>query len=93
MATTTTPRSKARLEARIDPELDDLITEAADRLNVTKTAFVADAIREAALKVVARTEVTVMAPEVFDAMMASIDTADESAELEDLAALPRLLTR
>ena len=93
MATTTTARSKARLEARIDPELDDLITEAADRLNVTKTAFVADAIREAALKVVARTEVTVMAPEVFDAMMASIDTADESAELEDLAALPRLLTR
>ena len=93
MATTTTVRSKARLEARIDPELDDLITEAAERLHVTKTTFVTDAIREAALKVVARTEVTVMAPEVFDAMMASIDVADESPELEDLAALPRVVTR
>ena len=93
MATTTTPRGKARLEARIDVELDDLIIEAADRLNVTKTAFVSDAVREAALKVIARTDVTMMAAEVFDAMMASIDVADESPELEDLAALPRVLTR
>ena len=93
MATTATARSKARLEARIDPELDELITEAAARLNVTKTAFVTGAIREAALKVVARTDVTVMAAEVFDAMMASIDVADESPELEDLAALPRVLAR
>ena len=30
-----------------------------------------------------------MAPEVFDAMMASIDVADSSPELEGLAALPR----
>ena len=93
MATTTTARSKARLEARIDPELDELITEAADRLNVTKTAFVSDAVREAALKGIARTDVTMMAAEVFDAMMASIDVADESPELEDLAALPRVLAR
>lgn len=80
---------KARLEARIDIELDQLITQAAARLKVSKTAFVSDAIREAALKVIARSDVTMMAPEVFDTMMASLDTAEESAELMDLAALPR----
>lgn len=38
-------------------------------------------------------EVTLMAAEVFDQMMASIDVADDSAELEELAALPRRITR
>ena len=90
--TTTKQRGKARLEARIDADLDDLIIEAADRLRVTKTTFISDAVREAALKVIARADVTMMAPEVFDAMMASIDIADESTELEDLAALPRRIT-
>ena len=89
----TTARGKARLEARIDPELDDLIVEAALRLNVTKTAFVSHAVREAALTVIARTEMTQMVPDAFDAMIASIDVADESPELEDLAQLPRVLTR
>jgi len=85
-------RAKARLEARIDADLDDLIIQAAGRLNVTKTTFVTDAVREAALKVIARAEVTLMAPEVFDQMIASLDIADESPELEDLAALPRHIT-
>ena len=85
-------RAKARLEARIDADLDDLIIQAADRLKVTKTTFVTDAVREAALKVIARADVTLMAPEVFDQMIASLDIADESPELEDLAALPRHIT-
>ena len=89
MTTNIKDAGKARLEARIDIELDQLITQAAARLKVSKTAFVSDAIREAALKVIARSDVTMMAPEVFDAMMASLDTAEESAELMDLAALPR----
>ncbi len=94
MTTSTKPRkksapSKARLEARIDTELDDLITQAAQKQGVSKTAFVSDAARDAALKVIARAEVTVMAAEVFDQMMASIDLADDSPELKDLAALPR----
>jgi len=82
-------RAKARLEARIDADLDDLIIQAADRLNVTKTTFVTDAVREAALRVIARADVTLMAPEVFDQMIASLDIPEESPELEDLAALPR----
>lgn len=89
MTTNVKDAGKARLEARIDIELDQLITQAAARLKVSKTAFVSDAIREAALKVIARSDVTMMAPEVFDTMMASLDTAEESAELMDLAALPR----
>lgn len=89
MATTSRGNTKARLEARIDAELDELITEAAQRLNVTKTAFISDAARDAALKVIARGDVTLMTPEVFDSMMASIDTAEVSPELESLAALPR----
>lgn len=94
MTTSTKPRkksapSKARLEARIDTDLDDLITRAAQKQGVSKTAFVSEAARDAALKVIARAEVTLMAAEVFDQMMASIDVADDSSELEELAALPR----
>lgn len=89
MATPSKASPKARLEARIDADLDDLITAAADRLDITKTAFISDAVRAAALKVIARSDVTLMAPEVFDSMMAAIDIADESPELESLAALPR----
>jgi uncharacterized protein (DUF1778 family) len=97
LAKTRKPRpkspAKARLEARIDTELDDLINEAAQRLNVTKTTFIADAVREAALKVIARSDVTLMATEVFDQMIASLDVADDSPELEELATLPRRITR
>ena len=88
----TKARAKARLEARIDADLDRLITEAAAKQGVSKTAFVSDAARDAALKVIARADVTLMAAEIFDQMMASIDTADDSPELEELAALSRRIT-
>jgi len=98
MTTSTKPRKKttppkARLEARIDADLDDLITQAAQKQGVSKTAFVSDAARDAALKVIARAETTLMAAEVFDQMMASIDVADDSPELEELATLPRRITQ
>lgn len=93
MTTSTKPGKKAapkaRLEARIDAELDALIAQAAQKQGVSKTAFVSDAARDAALKIIARAEVTLMAAEVFDQMMASIDVPDDSPELEKLAALPR----
>ena len=84
--------TKARLEARIDPELDALIEDAARQLRVTKTAFVTETLREAALKVAARAETTLMDDQIFDAMLASLDVADDSAALADLAALPRRIT-
>lgn len=85
--------TKARLEARIDPELDELIEDAARQLHMTKTAFVTTTLREAALKVTARAEITLMDHHVFDAMLASLEAADESAALRDLAALPRRISR
>ena len=88
------PNTKSRrLELRTDESTDALITEAAELLHVTKSAFVADAARQAAQKVVSRADMTLMAPEVFDLMMASLDTPDESAELAALARLPRLIGR
>ncbi len=82
-----------RLELRTDETTDGLIAEAASLLHVTKSAFVADAARQAAQKVIARSDVTFMAPEVFDAMMASLDVPDESTELAALSKLPRLIGR
>ena len=85
--------TKARLEARIAPELDELIEDAARQLRVTKTAFVTDTLREAALRVTARAETTLMDDRIFDAMLASLEVADDSPALADLAALPRRITR
>lgn len=78
---------------RIHRSTDRLIAEAADLLHVTKSAFVVDSARRAAEKVLARTDITLMAPEVFDAMMASLDRPDEAPELAELAALPRVIGR
>jgi len=73
---------------KVNPEahaaLSGLISEAADLLHVTKSAFVADAARQAAEKIVARSDVTLMSPAVFDTMMASLDVPDESPELAKL---------
>jgi len=85
--------AKARLEARIDPELDELIEDAARQLHVTKTAFVTETLREAALKVTARAETTLMDAQVYDTMLASLEVDDDSPALADLAALPRRITR
>ena len=61
-----TTTKKRRFELRTDEATDQLIAEAADLLYVTKSAFVADAARQAAEKVVARSDVTLMSPVVFD---------------------------
>ena len=82
-----------RLEVRTDAETYELIEEAADLLKQTKTAFVTEAVRQEALKVIARSDVTVMSAELFDAMMATLDEPDSSAELAELAELPRRIAR
>ena len=90
MATTMTKR----FEARLDQATDELITKAAELLHVTKSAFVTSAARAEAEKVVARADVTLMAPDVFDALVASLDVSDEAPELaEKLSKLPRLISR
>lgn len=82
-----------RVELRTDPATDDLITEAAELLQVAKSAFVAQAAREAAERIIARSNVTLMPAEVFDTMMASLDVPDDSPELAKLAKLPPSITR
>ncbi len=88
-----TMTKKRRLELRTDEATAQLISDAADLLHVTKSAFVADAARQAAEKIVARSDVTLMSPTVFDTMMASLDIPDESPELAKLATLPRLIAK
>jgi len=84
----------SRLELRIDDETDEYVTRAAAMLHTTKSAFVADAARQAAHRVLGRADVTVMAPEVFDALMASLDVPDPTSGLDQkLAGLPRLGSR
>jgi uncharacterized protein (DUF1778 family) len=82
-----------RLEVRTDEVTDELIGEAAELLHVSKSAFVTDAARREAERVIARSDVTLMAPEVFDSLMATLESADESPELAELARLPRLIGR
>jgi len=82
-----------RLELRTDEATDELIRVAAELLHLSKSAFVTDAARREAEKVIARSDVTLMAPEVFDQMMSSLAMPDESPELAELARLPRLIGR
>jgi uncharacterized protein (DUF1778 family) len=79
---------KARLEARIDQDLDQLIGEAAGRLHMSKTAFISQMLREASMKVIARADVTVMDPVEFDRMVAALHVPDDSPELSELFSRP-----
>lgn len=82
-----------RFELRIDETTDRMIAEAAELMHTTRSAFVADAARQAAETVIARADVTLMPSDVFAAMMATLNRPDESAELATLAALPRRISR
>lgn len=90
----TSPTAKnRRVEFRTDAATEALIAEAADLLHVTKSSFVSEVAKREAEKVVARADRTLMAPEVFDALMGSLDTPDDSPELERLAKLPKTIRR
>lgn len=62
--------------------------EAAERLHLTKTAFITQALREASTKVMARADVTLMDPVEFDRLVASLEIPDESPELKELFSRP-----
>jgi uncharacterized protein (DUF1778 family) len=90
----TSPTTKdRRVEFRTDAATEALIAEAADLLHLTKSSFVSEVAKREAEKVVARADRTLMAPDVFDALIASLDTPDDSPELERLAKLPKLIRR
>lgn len=71
-----------RLELRTDETTDQLISEAAELLHVSKAALITDAARQAAKRVLARADTTLMAPEILDGMTASLKVPDESSELD-----------
>lgn len=78
-----------RWETRVDEETDDLTSAAAEQLRVSKSKFVADAARAAAQDVLARSDVTLMDPELFDQLVTSLDVPDPAPGLVELAARPR----
>lgn len=95
MSTTSpsTNKKNRRIEFRTDEATDELLSEAAAILHVTKSAFIVDVATREAEKIVARADQTLMDPAIFDAMMESLDVADDSPELDRLAQLPPLLSQ
>lgn len=71
-----------RLEARLEPAIDDLINEAAQRLGQSRSEFVVQAARESAERVLARADITIMSARQFDLL---IESLDEPEPLEKLA--------
>ena len=78
-----------RWETRVDEETDSLTSAAAERLHVSKSQFVADAARAAAEAVMARSDVTLMDPALFAALVDSLDTPDPAPALRRAARKPR----
>lgn len=82
-----------RIEMRTDPDTGARITQAAQAAHMSVSAFVLDAAAAAAERVLARTDHTNMPAEQFDALIASLDTADQAPKLAEIAARPRRFTR
>lgn len=82
-----------RMEARVDPETDDLISRAAELTRESISAFVVRAARAEADRVLARTDVTAMPAGQFDALVGSLDQADPAPALVRAAARPRRFAR
>jgi uncharacterized protein (DUF1778 family) len=75
-----TATGAARLELRIAPQDKDLIERAARASRVTTTAFVLQVTRQAAEDVLRRDQVTVVPPDFYEAMIASLDAPAEQNE-------------
>ncbi|WP_432867511.1 DUF1778 domain-containing protein [Microbispora rosea] len=65
--------AKSRLEVRITPDDKDLIEQAAFVLRETTTTFVLQAARSAAQEVLRREQLTVVSPDFYDKIIASLD--------------------
>ncbi|MEU7690109.1 DUF1778 domain-containing protein [Microbispora sp. SCL1-1] len=65
--------AKSRLEVRITPDDKDLIEQAAFISRETTTAFVLQAARSAAEEVLRRERLTVVPPDFYDEILASLD--------------------
>jgi uncharacterized protein (DUF1778 family) len=79
-STTRSATPTTRLELRIAPQDKDLIERAARASRVTTTAFVVQVTRQAAEDVLRRDQVTVVPPDFYEAMIASLDAPTERNE-------------
>lgn len=82
-----------RFEIRLAEEGRNHIEEAAGAVGETLTDFVRNAAIQRADRILALSSRTLMSAEQFDAMIKSLDVADESSELAELAARPRRYVR
>lgn len=82
-----------RIELRVDQESADLFSRAAELVHEPVSEFVRRAATERAGHVLAHEQITVMPATQFDALLGSLDVADEAAVLEATATKPRTFTR
>ena len=82
-----------RFEIRLAEEGRNQIEEAAGAVGETLTEFVRNAAIQRADHVLALSSRTLMSAEQFDAMIKSLDVADEAPELAELAARTRRYVR
>ncbi len=82
-----------RIEMRADPDSEARITRAASVTRESVSSFVLRAATAEADRILARTEVTLMPAEQFDALIDSLDVPDPAPALSRLAAAPRRFTR
>lgn len=74
-----------RLEARVTPEQDALIRQAADLEDMTVTAFVLDTVTAKARRIVRRHQDLVLSNEAFDRFLVELDKpAEPVPELVEL---------
>jgi uncharacterized protein (DUF1778 family) len=92
--TTDTKTHTTRLELRIPAKSKELIEQAARACDLSTSAFVLQTMSQVAEDVLRRDRVTVVPPEFYDAMIASLDApAEESKALVDAARRSREIIR
>jgi uncharacterized protein (DUF1778 family) len=82
-----------RLEMRVSKSDRDLIENAADQVHENISDFTRSAAVERAQHVLARSNVTMMPAAQFDALLNSLDEADEAPALAEAFARPRRFGR
>lgn len=82
-----------RMEARVDPETDELIARAAELTHESISGFVVRAARAEADRVLARADMTFMPAEQFDILIDSLAHADPAPTLSQRSARARRFRR
>jgi uncharacterized protein (DUF1778 family) len=82
------------MEQRVDETTERLIVKAAGLTHESVSAFVSRSARDEAARVLARSDLTLMSAEQFDAMIAALDAAPGDLDrLAEAARRPRAYTR